>query len=86
MPIKRNVAWLIAAAVFAAFVLPFIVYFTGEYTLGQYSRGGALRFVSDFYADLARLRPAAWTLLLGPVALILFFRLLVTYAWPRRGD
>jgi hypothetical protein len=86
MPIKRHVAWLVAAAVFAAFVLPFVVYYTGEYTLGQYSRGGPLRFVADFYADLARLRPAAWTLLLGPVALVLFFRVLVAYAWPRRGD
>jgi len=86
MTTKRHLAWLAAAALFAALVLPFIVYFTGEYTLGVYARGGPLRFVADFYADLARLRPAAWALLLGPVALVLFWRLLVAYAWPRSSD
>jgi hypothetical protein len=42
--------------------------------------------MGDFYADLGRLRPVAWTLLLGPVALVIFWRILVAYAWPRAGE
>jgi hypothetical protein len=86
MGLRRHLAWLAAALLFAAVALPFLVYLTGEFTLGPYARGGAARFMGDFYADLGRLRPVAWTLLLGPVALVIFWRILVAYAWPRAGE
>lgn len=81
----RHVAWIVAALAFAAFVLPFLVYGTGVRTLGAYGGGGPLRFLGDFYADLAGLRPVAWVLLLGPVTLVAAWRMLVAWAWPRSG-
>lgn len=80
---KRHVPWLIAALLFGAAILPFLVYYTGMATLGPYANGGAGRFFADFYADLGRLRRSAWALLLGPVVLVSVWRILVAYAWPR---
>ena len=74
MRLNRNLLWPAAALLFAAAVLPFLVYYTGTQTLGPYSKGGPLQFVGDFYASLAHLRGAAWTLLLGPAALVAFWR------------
>lgn len=85
MRMPRNAAWLAAALVFSATALPLLVYCTGLQTLGPYARGGPLQFFLDYYADLGRLRPGAWTLLLGPVGLVLLWRVLVEYAWPRAG-
>lgn len=83
---SRHWPWLVAAALCAVFVLPVLVYYTGLAMLGPYSRGGLAVFVRDFAGDLGRLRPAAWTLLLGPVVLVAAWRVLVTIAWPRRGS
>jgi hypothetical protein len=85
MHLKRHFAWVVAALVFAALVMPFLVYLTGLKVLGPYSGGGAMRFLGDFYADLARLQPGAWLLLLGPVLLVVIWRSLVAYAWPETG-
>lgn len=83
MQSKRHAAWIVAALAFAALVLPFLVYYTGLQTLGAYAGGGAAGFFGDFYADLGRLRPGAWLLLLGPPALVAAWRVLVAFAWPR---
>jgi hypothetical protein len=85
MHLRRHVAWIAVALAFAAAVLPFLVYYTGTWTLGSYSRGGAMQFLADFYADLIRGRAGAWTLLLGPATLVIVWRVLVAYAWPRSG-
>ena len=84
MRLNRNLLWPAAALLFAIVVLPFLVYYTGTQTLGPYANGGPLQFVVDFYASLAHLRGAAWILLLGPAALVVFWRALVAYAWPRK--
>jgi len=86
MRLKRHAAWIGAALLFAAAVLPLLVYYTGTLTLGAYGGGGPMQFLGDFYADLGRLRGPAWLLLLGPAALVLFWRVLVAYAWPRSGQ
>ena len=86
MQLQRHLAWVAAALLFAAAVLPFLVYYTGTQTLGPYAIGGPLQFVGNFYASLAHLRGAAWTLLLGPAALVVFWRVLVAYAWPRHAQ
>jgi hypothetical protein len=87
MRLSRHLAWPLAALLFAAVVLPFLVYFAGTQTLGPYSNGGLLRFVADFYASLAQMQGTAWALLFGPVALVIIWRLLVAYAWPTKaGD
>lgn len=80
---RRHWPWLLAAAAFAVFVLPALVYYTGLTTLGPYSRGGLEVFLRDYVADLARLRPAAWVLLLGPVVMAAAWRALVAVGWPR---
>lgn len=82
---RRHLPWLIAALAFGAVVLPVLVYYTGSATLGAYAGGGLGRFMGDYLADLARLRLSAWTLLLGPVGLVLVWRTLLTYAW-RKGS
>jgi hypothetical protein len=84
MHFKSHAAWVVAAIVFAAFVLPFLVYYTGLLTFGPYARGGPWRFLGDFYADLLHLRAGAWLLLLGPALVVIGWRALVAIAWPRR--
>jgi len=81
MKLRRNTGWLVAALLFGALLLPFLVYYTGTMTLGPYSHGGPLGFYGDFLASLARLQWSAWSLLLGPAALLLVVRLAAGYAW-----
>ena len=83
MHLRRHGAWILAALVFAATLLPFLVHYTGTLTLGSYPRGGPVQFLADFYADLFRWRAGAWVLLLGPATLVIVWRVLVAYAWPR---
>ena len=85
MQLKGHFAWVVAAGLFAAAVLPFLVYYTGTATLGAYAGGGPLQFLADFYGDVGRLRPGAWLLLLGPATLVIVWRVLVAYAWDRVG-
>ena len=85
MPLKGHLAWVAAALLFAAAVLPFLVYYTGTATLGAYAGGGPLQFLTDFYADVGARRPGAWLLLLGPATLVIIWRVLVAYAWRKPG-
>jgi hypothetical protein len=85
MSLRRHALWLLAALVFGALVLPFLVYYTGVATLGPYSHGGPGEFYADFLAGLARHRWAAWSLLLGPAAAVLVWRILAAYAWAEDG-
>jgi len=85
MKSRRHILWMLAAVVFGAAVLPFLVYATGVRTLGPYSGGGPGAFYGAFATDLAQLRPAALALLLGPAALVAVWRLLVAWAWADDG-
>jgi len=85
MNFKRHVAWTVAALGFAALVLPFLVYFTGLQVFGAYRGGGPMQFLGNFYADLGRLQPGAWLLLLGPLAMVAAWRVVVALGWPRGG-
>ncbi len=86
MKSRHHIQWVLAALVFGAAILPYLVYATGARTLGPYSGGGPGAFYSVFAADLAHLRPAALALLLGPAALVAVWRLLVAYAWAGDGQ
>ena len=79
MGATRNISWLVAALLFGALLLPFLVYYTGVMTLGPYAHGGSLGFYGDFLADLGRLHLSAWSLLLGPATLVLAWRLAARY-------
>jgi hypothetical protein len=85
MSFNRDAAWVLLAVLFAAIVLPVLVFYTGTATLGPYARGGLGAFLADYVGDLARFRLGAWVLLLGPVALVAAWRVLVALAWPRAG-
>lgn len=89
MKSRHHIRWLLAALVFGAAILPYLVYATGVATLGPYSGGGPGDFYVAFAADLAQRRPAALALLLGPAVLVGAWRLLVAFAWAddaRRSD
>lgn len=77
--------WVVTVAVVAAFALPVLVFYTGTATIGPYAGGGLGEFVATYLADLAHLRAGAWTLLLGPVALVLAWRIVVALAWPGKS-
>lgn len=84
MRMRGHLIWIVAVAVVTAVALPVLVFYTGQATLGPYAGGGLREFGADYLADLARFRPGAWTLLLGPVALVAAWRLVVAIGWP--GD
>jgi hypothetical protein len=81
MKSRHHIWWIIAALVFGAAVLPLLVYTTGVRTLGPYSGASPAAFYAAFFVDVAHLRPAAMTLLLGPATLVIVWRMLVAYAW-----
>jgi hypothetical protein len=85
MKSRHHIRWVLAALLFGAAVLPFLVYATGVKTLGPYGGGGPAGFYVGFIADLAHFRAAAWTLVLGPATLVLVWRLLAAYAWADDG-
>jgi hypothetical protein len=66
---KRSLAWLAAAIVLGVIVLPIAVYFTGARVLGPYANGGLGQFMTDFLADLLRLRGPAVALAAGPAVI-----------------
>jgi len=74
MPFNRDVKWLLAAFLFGLLALPPLVYFTGITVFGPYVNGGLGAFVSDFFADMARLRWFSWALVLGPLAIVTVWR------------
>jgi hypothetical protein len=76
-------AWVVTVAVVTTIVLPVLVFYTGTATLGPYTGGGLRAFVADYLADLARGRAGAWVLLLGPVGLVVAWRVIVALIWPR---
>lgn len=81
MKSRHTLRWILAAVVFGTVVLPCLVYLTGVRTLGPYAPGGVAAFYGMFLRDLAQLRPAAWTLALGPAVLVLVWRMVTAFAW-----
>jgi hypothetical protein len=58
------------------FVLPALIFAVGGALLGPYGDNGGLgRFYGDFFGDLAEPSVRAWTIALGPLALISLLRL-----------
>lgn len=63
------------ALAFGLLLLPWIVWLVGQSVLGPYARGGALRFIGDFFVGLAEGSPVFWLVALGPAAFLLLLRL-----------
>ena len=74
--LRHDALLLTATFAFGVLVLPFAVYLTGTYLLGTYSAGGAMGFFGDFLRALASMRWYAWSLALGPLAVVAVARAL----------
>jgi len=74
MTFRRDATWLLAALLFGLLALPVLVYLTGLTILGPYAHGGLPAFLSDFLADLVRLRWFSWSLVLGPLVIVATWR------------
>jgi hypothetical protein len=64
-------AWSLGAGLI---LMPVLVYIVGLLTLGPYASGGWGALLVDVYKGLFRGWWAAWTLVLGPLALVYFIR------------
>lgn len=62
--------------------LPFMIYLVGTLTLGAYESGGLGSFLADFFGGLFTGWLPALGVALGPLALVLFFRV-VRFLWRR---
>jgi len=71
---RRELRIAVAALVFGAVALPFLVYAAGAATLGPYE-GGLAPFLGKLYGDLAHGAPSALGLILGPYLLLQLLRL-----------
>lgn len=76
MDSRRTSLWLLAALAFGVLVLPFLVHLTGTRVLGPYPDGGAGAFFIDYLRGLATFRWYSWVLALGPVLIMLVWRML----------
>lgn len=59
---------------FGLFVLPFLIYLTGNMTLGPYEQGGLGAYLLDFLKGLFRPHVAYWLIVLGPYLIITLAR------------
>ena len=75
--LRREALWLALGLGTGFIVLPWLIYAAGTRTLGPYEGGGAAALTAALYGDFLRLRPAAWILLLGPLAMLFALRLCV---------
>lgn len=89
--LQRRVRFeLIFASIWLAiglFLLPALIYLVGTLMLGPYGdNAGLVTFYVDFFKDLVEPSGRAWTLALGPLALITVLRLLFLDVRTRRDD
>jgi hypothetical protein len=83
---KRELIWVLVALAAGLVGMPLLVYGTGLWTLGPYSRGGAARFLGDFLQGVARLEWQALALALPPIALVLAWRIVRALRAPPETD
>jgi hypothetical protein len=68
---------------FGVCLMPFLIYFIGQWTLGP-SETGLAGFLKTLYGSFLTLEPSAWALLLGPYLLYAMMRL-VRFSLRRNG-
>lgn len=73
---RREVLTLTLALAFGVLVLPWLIWIAGALALGPYARGGAFRFIGDFYTALAQGHLAFWLIALGPLVFWTLLRLM----------
>jgi hypothetical protein len=87
--LRRELHWALAALGFGLIVLPAAIYIVGASLLGPYdaTSGGAAHigsFYGDVFRDLATPTLAAWSIVLGPMVMIVLLRLALL-PWPASG-
>jgi hypothetical protein len=75
--LRREALWLALGLGFGFIALPWLIYAAGSRLLGPFEGGSAAALTATLYGDFLRLRPAAWILLLGPLAMLFALRLCV---------
>lgn len=73
---RRSAFWMLAALLFGLGVLPWFVHLTGRAVLGGYSGGGIGAFYRDYLAGLLTLQWYSWMLALGPLLIVVLWRIL----------
>lgn len=74
-PRLRRELYILGGGLAAGLILmPVCVYIVGTLTLGPYFSGGWVTFFLDLFKGLFRGWWAAWVLVLGPYALVMFLR------------
>jgi hypothetical protein len=74
-PRLRRELYFAGGSLFAGLVIvPVMIYIAGAATLGAYASGGFWSFMGDFHVNFFTGSPAAWTVALGPYALVLLLR------------
>jgi hypothetical protein len=56
--------------------MPVLIFYAGAATLGKYAGASLGKLFASVYAGLGQSSQAAWTVLLGPYALYILFRIL----------
>jgi hypothetical protein len=87
--LRREVHWALAALGFGLIVLPAGIYIVGASLLGPYdATSGGTAHIGSFYGDvfrgLATPTLAAWSIVLGPMVMIVLLRLALL-PWPASG-
>lgn len=81
--LRRELWWSGGGLLFGLILLPMLIYLVGARLLGGYAGGQGLgAFLADFYRSLASGSLAAWSIALGPTALIYAIRYTLI-PWPR---
>ena len=74
---RRGPFWMLSALLFGLVILPFLVHLTGRTLLGAYAGGGAGAFFADYLRGLLTFRWYSWVLALGPLLIVVFWRILI---------
>lgn len=71
----RELIIALALVLAGLLLMPLGVYLVGQATLGPYARGGMSALLGDWFRSLFRGESAPWMLALGPLAVVLIWRL-----------
>ena len=87
---RRELHWALGGLVFGLIALPAGIYAVGASLLGPYdaTSGGAAHigsFYGDVFRGLATPTLAAWSIVLGPMVMIVLLRLALL-PWPASGS
>lgn len=80
--LRRELHWALGSLLFGLLVLPAAIYAVGSSLLGPYdASGGGAAHIGSFYGDvfrgLAAPELSAWSIVLGPMVIVMLLRLIL---------